>query len=360
MKRCALLSAALAGCFLPSYEKVEGGGGGGAGGAGGEDVCALANPPAAPSTPPPGGEVEFFVAMRVIDVGDAHLPSRPGYDLDGVCACCSGCTGSLCVAPAAATLEACDAVSGQPNGGRDNNFAKYAAGLGGSALADLRSSGMSQLADRGLWGVVLRVSQYNGDPDDGEVTVALHNAVGSPAEPLWDGNDAWQLRSDSFGALGTLDDALFVQDGAYVSDGVLVVTFPATVSLALPLNFVLPLEDVTLQARIAKDAQDDFELVEGVLGGRVRITDALAALGGTRFQGFPVVCTDTLDYASLYKDPLCAHRDESTVSLPAPCDAVSFGMSFSAEQIGDAPSIVPVDTTRLCFPEVDPAGHMCD
>lgn len=358
MRRLVWLCAALVGCFLPSYEKVEGTGG--AGGAGGEEICPLASPPEAPSNPNPGGEVEFFVATRVVDFGDGHLSSRPGYDLDGVCACCTGCTGELCVAPMGTTLESCDAVSGLPNDGRDNNIAKYLAGLAGTPLEELRSSAASQLADRGDWGVVLRVTQYNGDPDDGQVSVSVYNSRGTPLDPLWDGSDPWELRSDSLGGLGGVDDALFRADDAYVTGGVLVARFTQPVSLALPKNFVLPLEGAVLQALIGKDAQDNFALQDGVLGGRVRITDALSALGGMRDSGFPVVCRDTPDYALLYKDPLCAHRDETTVSLPAPCDAISFGMSFAAERISDTPTVVSVDPTRLCAFDQDPRDDTCD
>lgn len=361
---CLIGAVTATACFLPSFEKVDGSSGGGGSGGGGADVCALAAPPAPPQAPPPGGEVDFYTAWRTVDVGDAHVPTRPGFNLDGTCSCCDTCdVGSTCAAPPTATLEvSCDQVGGQANDGRDNNAAKLVAGFAG-VVDELRSTGMTQQAGAGQWSVLVRVYHYNGEANDGEVSVALYATEGSAVlPPTWNGNDAWTMRRDSLDPpSGTYDDAIVKRDDAYVVDNILVAPFQDTkVSLVLPLNFVVELEGALLQARIDKTPSGRLRLLDGVVGGRWRSDQALAALGGMNRAGVPVVCMNSPTYNEQFKIPLCNARDESTLNGVGPCDALSFGIGFTADPIASLPTPSDFDAMRLCAVEFDPQNDTCD
>ncbi|NUP04448.1 MAG: hypothetical protein HOW73_00115 [Polyangiaceae bacterium] len=357
MKRGSIILAALftPACFLPSFEKDQGGGGEGGGGSSGTGTCEieLATPPTAPADPNPGGEIEFFSAWHAVDVGESHMASRPGFDLDGVCACCDVCDTSTCAPPLGTTEEYCDAVEGEPNEGRDNNAAKFLLAIAELNTA-LTSQGMQQRTEIGTWSVIVRVSQYNGDPDDGQVNVALYSTTGSTASPEWADEDVWNIRQDSLAAGGTLDDALVQRDDAYVKDGVLVAKFEdAQLSLVLPVNFVVKLQHATFSSRIELADSGKYQLRDGVISGRWGITDAVPALAGMRTMtapDAPVSCPGDLvtypDYPS-YKTALCNLRDEGTIAGPGPCDALSFGLAFTADPI-DTPVVVPFNGASLC------------
>ena len=97
-----------------------------------------------------------------------------------------------------ATTEPCDAVDGIDNAGRDNNVAKYMAALDG-VQPELTSQPMSTRADQGFWSVIVRVSEYNGEPNDGVVTLALYATNGATVRPGWTGSDVWSVRRDFVG-----------------------------------------------------------------------------------------------------------------------------------------------------------------
>lgn len=362
--RAASVALALQACLLPSFEKVDGGGGGsaGSGGEGGAGAaCETVTLEPAPEDPEPGGQISFFAAMRTLDLGEGHLASRPGMDLDGVCTCCTGCNAAAsCVAPRESGMRACDERDGQPNQGRDNNAANLI--LEGISLfgAELRSDAMTNSVTAGAFTILVGIFHYNGLPDDGAVSVALYAATTSDP-PLWLGEDTWSLLDSSLAPeFADLEDALVLRDDAYVRDGTLVARFGDTpLSITLPNRLVVTLHDGVVQAKVEQTPELGFRLMDGVLAGTWLTADAFRGIGGMRRAGMAHVCTLTVGYDQYVHTPLCALRDSATPANPdAPCNGVSFGLAFTADPVG-LPTIVSAPEETPCGKLGEPAADSC-
>lgn len=361
---CAASVWTLQACILPSFEKVDGGGGG-AGGAGGEGgagaTCETVTFEAPPEDPEPGGQISFYTAMRTFDLGEGHLASRPGLDLDGVCTCCTGCMAAAsCVPPADSSTRACDERDGQPNQGRDNNAANLI--LEGISLfgAELRSDAMTNSVTAGTFTILVGIFHYNGLPDDGAVSVALYAATTSDP-PLWLGEDSWSMLESSLApGFKDLEDALVLRDDAYVRDGTLVARFGDTpLSITLPNRLVVTLHEGIVQAKVEQTPELGFRLIDGVLAGTWLTADAFRGIGGMRRADMAHVCTLTTGYGQYVHTPLCALRDSAIPSDPdAACNGLSFGMAFTADPIA-TPAVVGVPKDTPCGKLGEPALDSC-
>ncbi len=353
-----LLPLALPGCFLPGFEKVEGEKGGG----GTNVTCESASF----EQPGQGGgdgadPVDFFAALHAINFGETTLATRPGFDLDGACTCCEGCDepGS-CGPPAGAEGNECDQVDGVSNAGRDNNAAKFFAGLTTGGL-DATSDSLTTAAETGAWSVLFRVFEYNGEVNDSDVSVAIYTTTGAQLPPQWDGADVYHIRSDSVVDLDPLRPRVTRND-AYVVDGVLVAVFqdPSPLILRLQNGFFFELSYAVLRARI-EQVPNGFALREGVIGGIWSMPNVFQALASMRsVNGDALVCTGTMLYDDAIKGPLCGLRDSSLAAAPA-CQAISVGVSFSADPILTPPMVDDVVLPFTpCAAGTDPSGDSCD
>ncbi len=348
----------LAGCFLPSFERDEASavtstvstGGGGAGGSSattGLDFCESAAFPAAPMSGSGGGaDLDLAFALHTVELGENDVGKRPGFDLDRVCSCCTDCktAADACTLPSYATAgAACDAddAGGSSNLGRDNALAKVLASFGqlGSQLP-VGSDSMTQRIDDGLWTVLIRVSDYNGLPDDDQVSVSLFTTDGiAPAMPKWDGTDVWPIRNDSLAPNYPIlpdprDAATVLNAAAYVTGGRLVGVFDGgatsttRLSLNLPGGFTLTLTTAIFSADLEKTATG-WRLGAGTMGGIWNTADIFKSLSAVR----PPLCTDDAAYA-IFTQRLCQFVDiRSGTPSPQPCDALSFGLAFTADPI---------------------------
>jgi hypothetical protein len=198
---------------------------------------------------------------------------------------------------------------------------------------------------------VLRISGYNGQPNDTQVTVELYVSTGTPpigdagenVAPAFDGGDTWQIWDQSLvpeaGALSR-----YIDPAAYVAGGVLV-TQPNVLGVAgggVPLlarpppaalrcdagapgngaPLVLYMQGFVLAGRLTPGA-GGFSLQCGRWGGRVAMNGPYGLLRSLGQLGF---CNGTT--------LLCALTDIASSPASdgknAPCDALSFGAAFTA------------------------------
>jgi len=398
-----LLVPALSGtsCFVPGFELVQvtttGTGGtssssstssaGGSGGEGGLDPCSSASFPLQPSVTDDGpNDVSFVAAFRTVDFGeDDVVMDRPGvgYDLDDECTCIED-NGPSCLVEGA---NRCDGY-----GGIDNSISVLFA-LAKTFSENFTSSFHSDNANRGEWGILVRVEDYNGQPNDQQVRVSLFTSGGleqdpcveggtPAATPKWDGSDRWPIMTPSLepdvgvggGAPGgggpytcgdpsepgySFESPKFFDNLAYVNDGVLVASLPEAGLVLDGDGGAIDLTAGFLTGRLREGAGGWF-IDGGVLAGRWAATDAFVAVS-TLGSG-TALCTDDSLYQNL-KTAVCNARDiTAQIAGPtAPCDAVSFGMEFTAEpaQLGFI-YVPPPGPPSPCTPMTNPANDACD
>lgn len=364
----ALVITAASGCFLPSFEvETNEAGGGGAGGNGtGGQTCESATVAPPPTDAPPGGQFDVFTATHTIDLGETHIDDRPGLDLDGACTCCAACESAPTCTPSASAPDAvCDEVDGISNAGIDNDAAKLFAAFGVGFPGAVSTQILTTKIGVGAFGIVIRLFHYNGESDDDTVSVAVYGTVGADQPPTWTGSDAWKIRNDSLAVGFTgIDDALSLRDDAYVTGGIVVARFDTTpLVLFLADGLVVRLQDGFLTARVEKVAGGGFRLLDGTIGGTWSEAEVFAGFAGLESAGVRTVCTMNPPYESSFKKPLCELRDALSGGGPgsAPCDAISFGLAFTADPIADNPAIAtpPMPAPACDLTMGDPSGDTC-
>ncbi|MDB4941980.1 MAG: hypothetical protein JWP97_1514 [Labilithrix sp.] len=296
-----------------------------------EDKACGKRVPARPSGGPVTAGGELVGAMSELRFLAAAGGAPLGYDLDGLCTCPEkrACTN------VAATDQQCDV----PSTGIDNAGGKIL-GLLFPPDADGR---VQSALDTGQFGLVLRVQDWDGKPDDADVKVSAYNVAG-----IQDGaflvDDASLLTSQDLGAR-------VFDTSAYVAGGLLVATFDLDLRLVVPTGaeaaqpttiVTIPLSASKLVGRIAKVGDKGLVLTGAQLVGRItapRIFEQLGALG---------ICQGSAAFPGL-KQQTCAALD--VPALPtldgkgAACDALSFavGATFVPVTIGGhAPAAPPI------------------
>jgi len=376
-----LIATGLWGCLLgdlvvePGPAGTGGTGGGSAdGGAGGTLVCASARWPERPDAAGSDGAA-FVVAVRRLDFGEGDLSEGPriAYDLDGRCTCRG--QESACTRPDYAEADDCDGPEG-----RDNNVARLVAATT-TFTPSLSSESLGTGLEAGAWSLLIHVRGFDGTPDDGQVSVAIHPSPGftfdpcnpDGAEPDWDGQDRWPVHAFSVeippsgdpNLCGTdpepaLEQPAFVDDNAYVADGTLVASLPVA-GLTLsggddPVTITLAGGFIT--AHIV-DTPTGLALKDGRLVGRWPSQDVLGALAAVADED-GALCTEDGAYG-LLKAAVCNHVDIATSPSPtALCDAISFGIAFEAEPAQLGVVYEGSGPTTTCPPGEDPADDTCE
>jgi len=356
-----------------------------AGGTGGDSICPHRVWPTAPTDPPDGDALEFTVAIRSVQLGEDFDPRTGptiGYDLDGVCS--GQGEEDICSKPDFA--DASVLVDGPE--GIDNNAARVFGEAGNFYPRLISSSAYTQGISDGEWSVLFRVRGYNGEPNDGQVELALYPSPGMhvdpcnpmDATPTWDGSDLWAVHAFAVeggqggggqggGGAGTCnqppDGALaqpaYVDDKAYVRDGTLVASIPKTeLALsggALPASVTLVGGFITAQI---VEEPEGYALRNGLLVGRWPADLILGELSKIVVDGGMPLCTDQALYQIL-KPELCKYVDiETTVGGPTqPCDAISLGIGFEADPAQIGSIYVSEGTPITCAPGTDPADDTC-
>ena len=327
--------------------------------------CSRALPPDPPSVVDAGGDISFVVASSSIDFGDkpGGNPLEIGYDLDMRCTCQGEANG--CLRESWATEEACDGP-----GGRDNMTGKFLASLGG-LFSGLGSESWSQGTTEGLWSLLVKVSGYNGLPDDDRVKLDWYIPAeffyfqdGGKDPPKWDGTDAWPIRTTSLvvpgdGVSWDLDKPVYFDDRAYVRDGVLVASV-STAKIHINADYVLEFTGGLLTAKVVnKDGA--WVLEDGLVAGRWPLQNILSQISRTQDPVFNLpICTNSPVYPQV-KKMICSFADIcSGVGTPTtPCNAVSAGLRFSTAPARLGPIVETGPPSVYCAPEVDPAQDSC-
>ena len=321
------LTLSVASCALSGFDKAPYGHGGG-GGAGGS--CQHAGAPERPTIADQGGSLDLVFALRTVDFGeDQPLPDRPGLDLDLACTC-EEANPAQCVLPTYAVPDMrCDSADGRDNAAADLvGYIKKNAGSGSKQFTDSIGAGK--------WSILVHVTGYDGSPNDSKVTLEMYMTPGiAPAMPLWDGQDVWPLKAESFSGA----DPVIVDKNAYVANGELVSL--VTGELRLDGGLRVRIGSGRAKAKLVH-AGTAWKLEEGLLAGTWEARDALAGIGNLLFLGIKVC--DTPLYSGAHA-AVCDRVDiASAPSLP--CDSLSFGMRFTADsaQLGAValPDVAPV------------------
>jgi hypothetical protein len=334
-----------------------------------------------PEDPPggdPGGGVNFLTAIDSLDIGTYRDGGGPeggvrnvAYDLDDVCTC-HGAGMESCIRPDLKDPLTCDDLLGRDDVGR----ALLASLQGYVNVTKFTSEGASEMLATGHFGVLIEVQGYNDTPDDPLVTVSVVPSfgLGTPINgvlpdnaaqpPTFTKNDLWTF-DPRFGSKLNQDQVIGIGPNVsgsmtgYVRNGRLVAPFADMfISLQLLVTnnnpLMLHISDAIATARIVKVSPGVYELAEGRISGRWASGDALRAIGAWELGGMTLpgpLCPPAQGAYMVAKTAICQKRDIMTrgTAPPRPCDAVSFGLGFTAKpaSVGD-PAGYPYRTTS-CF-----------
>ncbi len=342
--------------------------GGTAGADGATDAgCLSAQPPPPNPTADPGGNIDFVVAVRTVDLGDRDLGNGPtwpnlGYDLDKLCTCSSDPDGS-CKAP---NKTVCDGVDG-----RDNALGSLLSQVRTLFnLKDLSSDDLTTKIEGGGNTVLIRVQGYNGTANDAVVEVAWMASDDfdetNTAPPKWDGSDEWPVISNSLvgkvapdgGTQFSVDNARYVDTAAYVTNGTLVASLPDG-TFSLTAKTAIQFSAAIFTASV-KSSAGSWALEDGVLAGITKVSDILGTLPAIDdpLFGMPL-CTDNLLYSGI-KELICEFPDMTILATPAkPCDHLSMALRVSAQPATLGSVIVQKPGPSSCAPGTDPADDGC-
>ena len=336
----------------------------GSAGAAGGGTCQRVAPPNKPNVTGSGGTLDLVLAMRSIWFkGDADAGHEPvGYDIDRTCSCQG--EGDSCQVPSWATGDHCDGPEG-----RDNAFGKLIDDM--AAFSGVGEFGVKEWNERlsnGEWGVLIRVRNYNGEADDDEVELAWYMAEklwaatvldgGAKAPPKWDGSDAWPVR-DMNVIGGDIDKPASADSKAYVSGGVLVGMLPSGLFQAAPsMQFILT--DPYLTGRLVKGASG-WELQEGQVAAVWQMTDVFEQFNYFTVLSQPMCKGGGNPFYDGVKQMICRHVDifHDRGTPTSPCDSLSVGMAFSAQQAKFGPLMPTEVPEKLCDDAHDPATDTC-
>ncbi len=324
-------------------------------------TCSHVRPPDPPAVTDAGGDIDFVVATSSVDFGDVSGdPGQFGYDLDFRCTCQG--EGDSCLRESWASANACDGPDG-----RDNQAGVFISTMS-QLFGDFGSASWTQGATEGDWSLLLRVRDYNGQPDDDQVELDWYVAdqywEDKPDKshvPAWDGSDTWPIRKTSLApdAWGQVDieSPLYFDEHAYVNGGVLVGSLNET-ELQLGAEYSIEMIGAFITARI-EEGPLGWTLTEGVLASRWKLNTLLGQISRIELLGMPV-CTNHPAYSSV-KDQVCAFADiYSGVGAPTtPCDSISMGMAFETVPAGFGAIVDEGSDPPPCDPSVDPSQDSC-
>jgi hypothetical protein len=249
------------------------------------------------------GFISAFESFSLSETPDTDIPAV-GYDLDGVCSESCRPTGQRDAEP-------------EPDG-VDNQFNKL------FSFALSVKNGPFVTPDlyirKGELGALIQISNYNGGPNDTEITVGIALSRGTPLvdgghpAPQFDGRDTWSWSSR---------DAS-VSQTAYVSMGTLVAEFPTFI---VPLGpYGIRIQHAFLIGQVTVDGAG-VRIDEGRIVGRVLRKEVLSLVGIQEEEG-KLSCNKTGIYQNVL-DFVCPGADilaNGGTDPGANCDALSIAV----------------------------------
>jgi hypothetical protein len=330
-------------------------------------ACAHAYYPDRPAQDDPSTlTVEVVLAVQSIDLGvspDAGTGLAPyGFDLDHVCTCPGP---PSCVQEQGAPLTCDDDM------GRDHAGLELFRELG--SLAPAGSQQTNQGLQAGQYGLIFDIQNYNGKPNDKQVSVSVYasNGIsgvedGGASQPSHDGTDRWTLDPTYIIGGSKLDGstcdqnvckAIYFDDTAYIKDNVLVARIDFPVSFGTKsflggavMNLKGSVIVGTLEQVAVAGGGSSYRITEGTIAGRWPtrlLLQTLAAIPDNVSNTSPYLCgPDSFGYLYL-RYRACQVADITSNPMldntNAPCDAVSMGFRFAAEpaHLGEVYGIPP-------------------
>ena len=361
--------ALVANCALEQYSNESGpaaptstvgpGGGGGAGGGtgggtgGGE--CPHETYPDPPDGGTEGGDLDIVLAIREIFVNDEE-GNPVGFDLENVCTCQG--QGPTCLAPP--NGFDCDAPRGI-----DNNLSSVFPVLALALNVPDLATYYSARAEDGEWSLLMRIRDYNGEANDPQVRLSWYVTNGSMAPPTWQGLDGWAISAASVqaGPDGGLDidSPTFTDDYAFVNDNTLVASMPqADLTIGGGANrIVFRVKAGGVVAHLEQETGLWYATRSRIFG-RLQVDDMFYAISTFRDGSGSAICTGDIFYNQL-KSGLCTLPDilAELGSSTTPCNAISVGLGFEAEEARLGEISTPLPTDGGCPDGESPADDTC-
>jgi cysteine-rich repeat protein len=226
---------------------------------------------------------------------------------------------------------------------------------------------------RGSYTIMLRVSGYNGQPDDASVRVDLYISPGlivdrpweCPVEnfattyPLWRAALPWGVDPDTLTGPITQEGALppsKVGDAqAYVRNGYLVARFPDdslvrfAASGARFRGFAMKVQKSVWSGKLSLGQDNVWKIKDGMFGGRVRSSDLIQSfrqIGLCPGSGLDPFYKDLVQYIQQEADVTADGTDDPQRD----CDAISLGIAFEASQLTPGPLASATSIVECCAP----------
>jgi len=364
-----------ASCALSSFEKVE------LPPDAGPKECQHASVPLPPNLldadngdAVSSGDVEFTVAVKTLRMKKTADGGPLGLDLDRYCSC-QGDTPS-CIAPNKQDPELrCDLLDG-----RDNQLIALIRIIEVSLLLNTDEDQLSELysefAALGRWSILMRVSGYNGLPNDDKVRVEWYPSGGfkipadagpQPLPPFWQGADPWPIVPSALEDAGA--DAApipkFADNEAYVTDGKLVFSlisseFTATNGLT---QLSMTISEGSGMAQIEK-GEFGYRLRDGVVAGRLELQNLFKMVADFRDHNGAPFCANPMENPlwGATREAFCRSPDiqVGSAQVNKKCDAISVGLGFEAEPAMIGPIEEGLTGQSSCKPGEDPLTAYLD
>jgi len=298
--------------------------------------------PARPTNAAPGGQGDLYGVASVLRFTDQADASTLGYDLDGLCTCPGA---GSCRSKKDGKQGPCD----PPGTGVDNAAGAIVTLL--YAGTDTSAFGLQQNIDTGVHGVAIKISGWNGLPDDPDVVVSLYNVGGVDGGRLaYLGNDEIYAAEESI--LAEPLGSRYYDPRAYVSGGVLVSEIDFSLRLVITppsadasQEVIAPLHTAKLVGRLKKVGNTGFEMLDAQLVGRLPEGDVFEQLGKLG------ICQGTSAYDGV-KENLCNALDINTNATndgkDTPCDALSFAVGLVVKPAKLTGHVATPPTTPPC------------
>lgn len=342
----------------------------------GDRGCFSAKVPRPEDRPAPGSQATvppIYLAITSTRLGsldpkgalDPNAWQDIGYDLDGVCTGAASCEGTDSPPSCKPTVPQ---ISTDGNFCRDNTFGRleFTAALVPEIAKKygLNDDAFNCALCVGDYNYVIKISGYNGEPNDDRVRVDLYPSTGLVKVLPWDCADpSWKTRPcftpdgvfkiEKGGMVNPapgpdLPPAKIADDNAYVRDGYLVIKlsdiflwFPGY--NALVTAYPIQLKAGIASGKLARGSDGVWRISDGIIGGRSLAADLVK---GFRNIGF---CETDSNY-QLLVDFVAKNLDvlaDGTKSSERTCDAMSVGIGFEALQAVAGP-LDEVEPLREC------------
>ncbi|MFO0661274.1 MAG: hypothetical protein U0165_15790 [Polyangiaceae bacterium] len=350
--------------------------------------CFTAGVPLLTDRPASDGANELepiYLALSTLRLGGRDLDGSTntdawkdfGFDLDGVCTGSDTCNNATADGPPVS----CKTDSARPDGVycRDNMLGLRVGAVETLAAGPFKISetGFNCSLCQGNYNMMVRISGYNGLPNDDQVRIDLYPSPGIESNPFttpctatadeftptlcWEKSEAFKFKVDKayFDGASTgsgLPNSKYADANGYVREGYVVIQVPDGMEFWFPHGLDAPVyafpfkfHSAIVVARIDRAKTGEWALEDGTVAGKLyeqEILDAFGKLG---------LCSDNSLYPQLttfaggsLDVPRTTENDPTKE-----CEAMSFGIRFTAREALPG-SGVAVDRLKKCDGTVDP------